>query len=428
MPSSLPDSDTPSDDRPDIEGFVGRALRLMSMAVQPVLASLTTGVGVPSSDPYDLLRWMIDRENRANLPTSDQRVLAAAYRALDMRNRWAHPNSSGPLGRQEALRGVDAMIMITEAFGADVSPVQNCRNSLNAATGKAAVENVPAVVDEDAYLDDAPGVAAEEISARMTNRPHTASAYSAAVLIREHVYTSASSVFGLPGPLWGVENLKALHRLLPDDTAPGLKEFTRLFTDLLVGTTTEIVQLGAEALYVQLWINAKSLTGATKRGAINAILRLRADTTPMPPTAAIALDMGLVRTGAWFHQQRWRHLRVIVGTALRLHSLGAPQAASLLADPWSFQQWLLDDNEGLAQRHALLHLLFPDVFEAIVSADDKARILAKLGQRLATRTGNADRDLYELRRILAVEFGPRFDYYRRPVVELWRDPGIAVED
>lgn len=36
-----------------------------------------------------------------------------------------------------------------------------------------------------------------------------------------------------------------------------------------------------------------------------------------------------------------------------------------------------------------------------MSADDKVRIPAKLGQRLATRTGSADRELYELRRILA---------------------------
>jgi hypothetical protein len=157
------------------------------MAVQPVPASLTAGVRVPSSDPYDLLRWMIDRENRANLPTSNQQVLAAAYRALEVRNRWAHPSSSGPLGRQEALRGVDAMIVVARAFGADVSPVQNCRAALDAATGMADVDNAPAVIDEDAELDDAPGVTAEEISARMTNRPHTAAAYSAAILIRERL-------------------------------------------------------------------------------------------------------------------------------------------------------------------------------------------------------------------------------------------------
>jgi hypothetical protein len=428
MPSLSPASGTQSDDRPDIEGFVGRALRLMSMAVLPVLPQVTTGVRVPSSDPYDLLRWMIDHENRANLPTSDRRVLAAAYRALDLRNRWAHPSSSGPLGRQEALRGVDAMIVVTGAFGADVSRVRNCRAALDAATGNAELEKVPAVVNDDADRDDAPGVAADEISARMTNRPHTAAAYSVAAVVRERVFASGSSVFGLPGPIWSVENLKALERLLPDETAPGLNEFRRLFADLLVDTSTELVQLGAEVLYVQLWINAKSLKGATKREAINAILRLRLDTTPMPRTVATALDMGLVRTGAWFHQQRWRHLRVIVRTRLRLHGMEALDAASLLADPWSFQQWILEDNDGLAQRHALLHLLFPDVFEAIVSVDDKARILAKLGHHLGSRTGNVDRDLYELRRVLAVEYGPRFDYYRRPVVELWREPGIAVDD
>jgi 5-methylcytosine-specific restriction enzyme B len=140
----------------------------------------------------------------------------------------------------------------------------------------------------------------------------------------------------------------------------------------------------------------------------------------MPEEIAIALDMGLVRTGPSFHQYRWMYLRTIVETAARIRGMSVSRREQLIGEPWRFRDWLLKSSEGLAQRHALLHLLYPDTFEAIISVADKRQILERLGNRLASVSGNQDRDLFDLRRTMAPEFGPRYDYYRPPVVELWR--------
>src|SRR5439155_14189371 len=130
-------------------------------------------------------------------------------------------------------------------------------------------------------------------------------------------FESAGSVFGA-GSIWTVENLEHLQRRLLEEKATTLDEFVARYVNELAPADTKVVQLGAEVLYVHFWINAKSISGATKRAAIERVLATRSECAHMPSLVAAALDMGVVRTGAWFHQNRWLYLHVIVNTALLL--------------------------------------------------------------------------------------------------------------
>lgn len=415
----------PDLDRPDVEAYVGMALRLMATELEPELARLLPDDDrTRSGDPWALLSICArDQTARGQLPPlKEPSNLGAAYRALSLRNRWAHPKAHEGMEPGESLSGIDDMIRLVNAFGGSTDNLEAVRTALasNSPGG-------PATEHEAAVPEDVPEnttgtlrIDESEISSRMSLRPDTEKAYEAAGRIRELAFASNRSVFGAETPTWTVENLEALATRLLDEKERGLDAFLERYLTRLVAADDGVVQLAAEVLYVHLWINAKSLGGDTKRRAVRRVLGAGHECADMPLTVADALDMGLVRTGPSFNQWRWQYLRVVVEVALELHRLPATDRSDLLDDPWRFRDWLMRERTGMQQRQALLHLLFPDTFEAIISTGDKEQIVERLGVRLSERTGDLDRDLFKLRRTMADEYGPRYDYYRPPVVDLWR--------
>lgn len=355
-------------------------------------------------------------------------ILGAAYCALELRNRWAHPASHDPMHPKDAVRGIVAMAQLVRRLGESSADLDVVLDALGARAlhdvATAAVRDIP--LDADVAVD-APGFEAGEVSAKMTQRVGIGPAYAAAALIRHEAFEAGGSIFGSE-PVWTAGNLRDLQMRLLDQKEAGLATFVAGYQRVLADAGPSVVQLAAEALYVHLWVNALSIKGETKRKAIRDILALASSSPDPPDELMAALDMGLVRTSAGFHQWRWKYLSVIVQTALELRKMQPGDVDPLFADPWLFRAWLLGSRGGLLQRFALLHLMFPDVFEAIVSESDKERILKHLRGWVQRRNGNIDRDLFDLRRALAPDYGPRFDYYRRPVVDLWRDPFIRREE
>jgi hypothetical protein len=413
-------------DRPDVEAYVGMALRAMAKALQPCLIMfLPDDDRLVDGDPYNLLHCMLDELNLHSLePMRHMPVRGATHRVLALRNRVAHPKLHDALTPAGALRGIDDMRLLVTAFGGPPDALDAIRGAVIASSNLA----VPAVDPGDEPVsaevemmagEDTPGFDEDEISARMTLRPHTEAAYAAAAVIRTQAFEMDGSIFGA-GDIWNSETLERLEHRLLDQQERNLAEFIEHYVTQLSNAPRSVVQLASEVLYVHLWINAKSMTGAVKRDAVERILELQPDTTPMPASIAEALDMGLVRTGPWYHQQRWRYLHVIVDGGVALRRLSPSMRQAVLTDPWRFREWILEDKRAPAQRHALLHLLFPDTFEAIIAEQHKQRIVERLGDTPLSRTGNDDRDLFELRRRLASRYGPRFDYYRPPVSVLWQ--------
>ena len=96
---------------------------------------------------------------------------------------------------------------------------------------------------------------------------------------------------------------------------------------------------------------------------------------------------------------------------------------SLLADPWSFKEFveLVPQRAAYVQRQALLYLVFPETFEDMVSRDQKSLIVESFADSVAgDLPDDTDRALADIREQLATEYGPEFAFYDRPVVGLWR--------
>ncbi len=411
-------------EQPDLEAYVGSALRIVVRELSPRLRSvLPDDVRAESGDPYEILGCLLDHANRQRLLQHvDGGVVSPGHATLALRNRWAHPNAYEPMLVAETLDGLDTMIKLVQLFNGNASDLLARREEVQGAAPMPAVgSNVGPDLALSRPEEDAPGFAPGEVSARMSLRPGTEAAYTAAATVVDQALRTDGSLFGAPFAAWSLENLRLLRGRLLDSKESTLDSFVSQYVTQLADAPSEVVQLAAEVLYVQFWISGKALSGERKRAALERVLDLDTATVRPEGKTAAALDMGLVRTGAWFQQWRWKHLHVIVEIAERLRSLSDEERVYALEDPW---RWLVivfpDGEQRAAQRHALLHLAHPDTFEAIVSLDHKKQIRERFSDRPVRRSGGIDLDLFELRRVMAEEFGPRYDYYRPPVAALWQ--------
>ena len=157
--------------------------------------------------------------------------------------------------------------------------------------------------------------------------------------------------------------------------------------------------------------------------------------TPLPKNhwaLGDVLDGGIVHPGpAYAGAHKWREFRFIVTMMLDWCSRSVRERESLLGEPWRFAEWVDDQEYSLRRqfRHALLFLLFPEVFETILSIRHKQAIV----KAFADETGNSfdiDRmSLIELDKALAA-MRPRLRdqypghginfFYESPIKELWQ--------
>jgi MoxR-like ATPase len=189
----------------------------------------------------------------------------------------------------------------------------------------------------------------------------------------------------------------------------------------LASSSDTAVQLAAELLYVHLLIARGSVvSGARKREIVQDVLGFVSDAVPMPTDLGSALDCGLVRTGQAYNSRRWRQFGYLIEVVAAVKKLPETQRRAACEQPERFIA-LLDTVEGqgaLIQRHSLEHLLFPDVFPAVVSRDHRASMLS----RWSDLAGPVD--LAEPLRLarLAANLEPNAKWQEEPYVNLYRSP------
>ena len=143
------------------------------------------------------------------------------------------------------------------------------------------------------------------------------------------------------------------------------------------------------------------------------------------------LDGGVVNPGMAYVTHRWREFRFIITMMLDWFSRSVQERKWLLDNPWSFAAWVDDQEDGLRRqfRHALLFLLFPDVFEPILSKRHKEAIVKALANETGKPSDINGMSLIDLDRAVAAikrrlrdkhpEQGINF-FHESPIRELWQ--------
>lgn len=213
------------------------------------------------------------------------------------------------------------------------------------------------------------------------------------------------------------EDLDARFVRRPDESADA---FLPKFQRQLAGAPAETIQFAAELIFVHLLISDQ-LKRDTKSALIHTVLAWSPSPIDLPLDLEGALDGGLCNAGQGFLINRPFLLMFLVGFVQRWKQLSDEGRRVALADPWKFKQLVFEVPARAAQtqQHALLHLVFPDSFESIVSGDHKHRIAKTFGHSAKAKEEDVDRQLLAIRASLAPSNGPAFNFWEPAIKAQW---------
>ena len=256
--------------------------------------------------------------------------------------------------------------------------------------------------------------------------------YQAAQSWTDAALRSDSSLFTPGEPIWSIRWLRELRERFLEQPDASDRKFLEKLRDQLADSSPEVHQLMAEALYFhRLIVSTKD--ARYKRHTIETVLGWSSAPVAIPDELAAALTPGIANPGQYFHVKRPNQVGFLVEFVEQWKELTADEQTRLLADAWMFKDFVTgrefrsktltdEPNSYRTQREALLHLVFPDVFEAIVSSNHKqwiARAFAKLVDEPAE---DVDRRLAQIRPEIAARYGnDDYIYYRPEVRALWDD-------
>jgi 5-methylcytosine-specific restriction protein B len=251
-----------------------------------------------------------------------------------------------------------------------------------------------------------------------TKRP----AYEAARRFVDVDLRGDGSLFLPDRAVWSTSTLEDLHarfNLAPDVSAASFED---KFSRQLAGAPAATVQLAAEIVFVHFLV-ARDIGAAAKQRLIDLIISWSPEPISIPYELNAAFATGVCNTGVAFKTYRPNQLWFLIDMARTWKALNPGQRSELLGDAWAFKDWVesVPHTAAYTQRQALLHLVFPDVFEDMVSREHKALIIGAFAPDItAPLPADPDRALAVIREELSAEHGSDFSFYDPGLIERWR--------
>ena len=230
--------------------------------------------------------------------------------------------------------------------------------------------------------------------------------------------------------LWTLENFRQLHTHFVERPDEGAGSFEEKLRGQLEPAAPEAKRLWAEMTWVYYLI-VSSVKRVTKLDRIRTVWEWSGATlTENHWALGNVLDGGFVNPGMAYLSYQWREFGFIVTTMLDWCSRSPENRKSLLSDPWGFAEWIDGQNDGYRRqfRHAVLFLLFPDVFEPIMSLHHKKDIVKAFRDRTVEARDVDNMDHADLDRgLLAIgerlrdeNPGEELHFYESPLKEVWQ--------
>ena len=254
----------------------------------------------------------------------------------------------------------------------------------------------------------------------MVRLPDRDPVYNMAHRWAERCLASDESLFSQTYHAWTMQSLEDIHERFIAGRDESDDRFMVKLERQLAGARHETVLLFAEMMYVHLLI-AHDTGGAAKRRTINQILSWMPEQCSIPDDLSVALERGIANVGpARMHLPN--QLRFLTEFALKFKSCDESERSRLLSDPWAFHETVMTTETPSAQtqKHALIHLIFPDTFEPIVSEEHKRQIVSAFRFHRPGTATSLDQELLKVRQLLNDRFGREASYYAPEIEILWR--------
>ena len=257
--------------------------------------------------------------------------------------------------------------------------------------------------------------------------------YEAAKKWVDRALRADDSLFKEGDAIWSSRWLGELHaRFLDQPEEPGTNFYDKMQRQL-ADSPPEVYQLMAEALYfVFLIIWRENMTGTTKENRINRILGWSDQEMGLPADLVPSLTPGMVRIGRALSGGLPYYVGFLVEFVEQWKQLESDGRDRLLDDPWAFKKFASElelqgqlfsgkPDSHRVQLYALLHLVFPDTFEAIVSDVRKKQIVSTTGfaKYVNDPSDDVDRTLQQIRQGYENEHGAISDFYDPQISKIW---------
>ena len=262
--------------------------------------------------------------------------------------------------------------------------------------------------------------------------------YAAAGAWVARALRSDDSLFTPGRRIWTSEWLGELHRRFLNRPDVSGDTFFEKLERQLEGSPPEVYQLMAEVLYMHFLI-VSTTDSTNQEKQLERILNWSPVPVVVPSELAAGLTPGLATPGMGFHAYRPYQVGLIIEFADQWKHLPPHERDRLLAEPGAFKEFVTGlelrsellrerPNTPGTQRQALLHLVHPDSFEAIVSADHKARIAAAFSGLLDDPAEDIDRRLQQIRAALSHARGVEISHFYEPDIRSRWDAGPDAWD
>ena len=245
---------------------------------------------------------------------------------------------------------------------------------------------------------------------------------------RQRCLLDGGSVF-TDEPLWTQEYFEQLHTHFVERPDKGAGSFEEKLRQQLELAPPEAKRLWAEMTWLFLLI-VRGVKGVTKLDRIRTVWESSGAALPEDhPALGDVLDGGIVFPGMAYLGHQRHEFNFIIAIMLDWGSRAPQDRTTLLSDPWVFAEWI-DSHRGGRQRpfrHALLFLLFPEVFEPVISLSHKKAIVQAFSDEAGETPDIDNIDLVNLdkalqavvRRLQDERPGEEIQLYEPPLNERW---------
>jgi hypothetical protein len=242
--------------------------------------------------------------------------------------------------------------------------------------------------------------------------------YSAAERFVENCLRREGSLFAPDRRIWASDQVLELYRRVVENPDFGEAEFAPKLLGQLAGASDDVVVFAGELLYVLLLTQYSG-----QKSKLDTLTRiLDAGTTPVviPPALVEALSHGLASYGAAVAWRYWQYV-FLLEFARAWTELPDNERSWLLSDADRFHNFVaqLPDKGASSQVEALLYLVFPDVFEPIVSVPVQDKIIQAFSQFSGDSSLPRYKRLALIRAALNKDYGEGFAFYQSEIKDIW---------
>ena len=256
--------------------------------------------------------------------------------------------------------------------------------------------------------------------------------YSAAGTWVEQALRTDGSLFTPGKSIWSSRWLGELHQRFLNHPDESSANFEDKLQAQLKSSQPEVYQLMGEALFFHfLIVSTKNST--REQQVIDRVLGWSPSAVSIPSDLVASLTPGIANPGHNFHSGRPFQVGFLIEFVERWKEKWPDEQHQLLANQWEFRDFAMglefrsdllqgSPNRPRAQREALLHLVFPDSFEPIVSVEHKEKIAKSFANYVTAPAENVDRRLEQIRPRIEAQYGNSdYSFYRPEIRVQWDD-------